>query len=129
MRASVLVSLRAHVVLIASCVATSDAAWLTACGCAGHAQALESTAVRAATLVSAAAIALIVRRTAKLAFDAARASRRIAWTADRLVIAGPCPRDWLVQLHAELHPAVSRQGAAHSCPRSAASCRVPRGRV
>lgn len=129
MRASTLVSLRAHAVLIASCIAASDAAWLAVCGCCGHVQALESPAVRVAALASAAVIVFLVRRIAKLAFDAARASRRIAWTADRIVIAGPCPHDWLVQLHAELHPAVSRQSVAHSCPLAAASCRVPRGRV
>jgi hypothetical protein len=129
MRATTLVCLRAHAVLIAFCVAASDAAWLAVCGCSGHVQALESTAVRVAAFASAAACVILVRHFAKLAFDAARASRRIAWTADRLVIAGPCPHDWLVQLHVELHPAVSRQRAAHSCPRAAASCRVPRDRA
>lgn len=129
MRASTFVSLRAHVVLIASCVAASEAAWLAACGCAGHVQALQSLAVRGAMLASAAVIALCVRHIARLAFDAARASRRIAWVADRPVIAGPCPHDWLVQLHVELHPAGSRRSAAHACPRAATSCRVPRGRA
>ncbi|WP_144063411.1 hypothetical protein [Caballeronia insecticola] len=128
MRASTLVSLRAHVVLIAACVATSDAAWLAVCGCAGHAEALQSTTIRAATLASAAAVVFLVRRIAALAFDAARASRHIDWSADKLVIANPCPRDWLVQLHVELH-AVSREDMAHACPRAAASCRVPRGRA
>ena len=129
MRASTLVSLRAHAVLIALCIAASDAAWLAVCGCSGHVQALESPAVRIAALASAAAIVILVRHIARLAFDAARTSRRIAWSADRIVIAGPCPHDWLVQLHAELHPVVSRRSVADSCPRAAASCRVPRGRV
>ncbi|BAN24690.1 putative uncharacterized protein [Caballeronia insecticola] len=115
-------------VLIAACVATSDAAWLAVCGCAGHAEALQSTTIRAATLASAAAVVFLVRRIAALAFDAARASRHIDWSADKLVIANPCPRDWLVQLHVELH-AVSREDMAHACPRAAASCRVPRGRA
>jgi hypothetical protein len=115
---------RANAVLIAMCVAVSDAAWFTVCGCSGHVQALESTAIRLATLVSAAGIVIVVRRIAKLAFDAARTSRRIAWTSDRLVIDGTCPGDWLVQLHAELHPAGSRQSAAHACSRSAA-CHRP----
>jgi hypothetical protein len=129
MRASTLVSLRANAVLIALCVAASDAAWLTVCGCAGHAQALDSTAIRLATLLSAAGIVLAVRRIARLAFDAARTARRIAWSSDKLVIDGTCPGDWLVQLHAELHPTGSRHSAAHACSRSAASCRVPRGRA
>lgn len=129
MQSSTLVCLRANAVLIALCIAASDAAWLTVCGCAGHVNALESTAVRLATLASAAGIVLVVRHVAKLAFDAARAARRIAWTADTLVIDGTCPGDWLVQLHVELHPAGSRLSATHACPRAAASCRVPRGRA
>ncbi|SAK79995.1 hypothetical protein AWB76_05379 [Caballeronia temeraria] len=129
MRASTLVSLRTNAVLIALCVAASDAAWFTVCGCAGHIHAIESITVRLATLASAAGIVLIVRRIAKLEFDAARAASRIAWTADRLVIDGTSPGDWLVQLHVELHPAGSRLNAAHACPHAAASCRVPRGRA
>ncbi|SAK68552.1 hypothetical protein AWB77_02750 [Caballeronia fortuita] len=129
MRASTLVSLRANAVLIALCVAASDAAWFTVCGCSGHVHALESTAVRFATLASAAGIVIVVRRIAKLAFDAATSARRIAWTADKLVIVGSGPGDWLVQLHAELHPAGSRPGVARICGRASASCRVPRGRA
>ncbi|WP_321799481.1 hypothetical protein [Caballeronia sp. J97] len=129
MRASTLVSLRANTVLIALCIAASDAAWLTVCGCTGHVHALETTTVRLATLASAAGIVLVVRRVAKLAFDAARAARRIAWAADQLVIDGNGPGDWLVQLHVELHPAGLRPGAAHACKCAAASCRVPRGRA
>ena len=129
MRASTVVSLRAHGVLIALCVAASDVAWLAVCGCSGHVHALESTTVRLATLVCAAGIALVVQRNAKLAFDAARAARRIGWTADRLVIDGTSPGDWLVQLHAELHPDGSRQDATPACRRSAASSRSPRGRA
>jgi len=53
MRSSTLVSLRANTVLIALCIAASDAAWLTVCGCTGHVHALENTAVRLATLASA----------------------------------------------------------------------------
>ncbi|SAK72878.1 hypothetical protein AWB75_03928 [Caballeronia catudaia] len=129
MRPSTLVCLRANAVLIALCVAASDAAWLTVCGCAGHVQALQSTAIRLATLTSAAGIVLVVRHFAKLAFDAAHTARRIAWASDRLVIDGTGPGDWLVQLHAELHPAGSRQSAAHACSRSAACSRVPRDRA
>ncbi|WP_250515738.1 hypothetical protein [Caballeronia sp. INDeC2] len=129
MRSSTLVSLRANAVLIAWCVAASDAAWLTVCGCTGHAHALESITVRLATLVSAAGIVLVVRRIAKLAFDAARMKHRIEWAADRIVIDGTCPGDWLVQLHAELHPDGSRPSAAQACPRAAASRKVPRGRA
>jgi hypothetical protein len=130
MRSSTLVSLRANTVLIALCIAASDAAWLTVCGCTGHVHALENTAVRLATLASAVGIVLVVRHIAKLAFDAARTAHRIAWAADRLVIDGTSPGDWLVQLHAELHPASSRlNAAARACPRAAASCRVPRGRA
>ncbi|BCQ26089.1 hypothetical protein NK8_42730 [Caballeronia sp. NK8] len=129
MRSSTLVCLRANAVLIALCIAASDAAWLTVCGCSGHVHALESTAVRLATLVSAMGIVLVVRRIAKLAFDAARMAHRIGWSAHELVIDGTSSRDWLVQLHVELHPAGSRLSAAQDCPRAAASCRVPRGRA
>jgi len=129
MRSSTLASLRANAVLIAWCIAASDAAWLTVCGCAGHVNALGSTAVRLATLASAAGIVLVVRRIARLAFDADRSARRIAWASDKLVIDGACPGDWLVQLHVELHPAGSRLSGAQTCPRAAASCRVPRGRA
>jgi hypothetical protein len=129
MRASTLVSLRAHAVLMASCVAASDAAWLGLCGCAGHVQALQSMSVRIATLASAVVIVLIVRHSAKLAFEAARMTRNLGWTAGRIVITGVCPHDWLVQLYIELHPAVSRRGTRHACPPAAASCRVPRGRA
>ncbi|SAL61544.1 hypothetical protein AWB74_03120 [Caballeronia arvi] len=128
MRPSTLVCLRANAVLIALCVAASDAAWLAVCGCAGHVQALQTTAIRLATLTSAAGIVLVVRRLARLAFDTARSARRIAWASDRLVIDGTGPGDWLVQLHAELHPAGSRH-SAHACSRSAACSRVPRGRA
>jgi hypothetical protein len=129
MRASTVVSLRANAVLIALCVAASDAAWLAVCGCTGHVHALETTTMRLATLGSAAGIVFIVRRIAKLEFDAARAARRIAWTSDRFVIDGTCPGAWLVQLHVELHPDGSRSSAAHACPHAAASSRVPRGRA
>ncbi|SPB16276.1 hypothetical protein NOV72_03476 [Caballeronia novacaledonica] len=128
MRSSTLVALRANTVLIALCIAVSDAAWLTVCGCSGHVHALEHTAMRVATLASALGIVIVVRRIAKLAFDAARTAHRIAWAADRLVIDGSCPGGWLVQLHVELHPAGSRLSAARDCPRTAASARVPRGR-
>jgi hypothetical protein len=132
MQASILISLRANAVLIALCVAASDAAWLAICGCSGHANALESPMVRAAILVSAAFVLIAVRRVAKLAFDAARASRRIAPSrdcAERLVIAEPSSHDWLVQLHVELHPTRSRCSVAQSCARAVASCRVPRDRA
>jgi hypothetical protein len=129
MRSSTLVSLRANAVLIALCVAASDAAWLTVCGCTGHVYALEHTAVRLATIVSALGIVIVVRRIAKLAFDAACIAHPVAWAADELVIDGTCPGDWLVQLHAELHPAGFRLSAAQSCPRAAKSSRVPRGRA
>ncbi|WP_157055929.1 hypothetical protein [Candidatus Burkholderia verschuerenii] len=78
MQASTLISLRANAVLIALCVAASDAAWLAICGCSGHPHALESPMVRIAILSSAAFVLIAVRRLAKLAFDAARATRRIA---------------------------------------------------
>jgi hypothetical protein len=120
MQASTLSSLRAHVVLIALCVAASDAAWLAICGCAGHPNALEYPATRLATLVSAAVIVIAVRRIARISFDAARASRCIGC---------PSSRDWLVQLHVELHPSVSRSNAAHVCPNGARACRVPRDRA
>ncbi|SAK68761.1 hypothetical protein AWB79_03604 [Caballeronia hypogeia] len=129
MRASTLVSLRAHAVLIALCVAASDAAWLAVCGCTGHVNAIQSNLVRAATLASAVAIVLVVRRAAKLAFAEAHSARRIRAKTHGIVISSPDARDWLVQLHAELHPAEIRSGAAPSCAQAAASCRVPRGRV
>jgi hypothetical protein len=132
MLAPVLVSLRANAVLIALCVGASDAAWLAACGCTGHPQALEAPLVRVAILASAAAFVLIVRRLARLAFDAARASRRIAWSQDhahRLVIAHPSSDDWLVQLHVELHPARARRQPACATPHAVRNGRVPRGRA
>jgi hypothetical protein len=132
MRASTVMSLRANAVLIALCVAVSDAAWLAICGCSGHPQALASPVVRLATLASAAAIVIAVRRLARVAFDAARTARRIAPAqegAERLVIATPSPDDWLVQLHVELHPAQASRSVKHACSCSIASCRVPRGRA
>ncbi|SAK56027.1 hypothetical protein AWB82_02178 [Caballeronia glebae] len=129
MRASTLVSLRANAVLIALCVAASDAAGLAVCAFTGHVNAFESTTARVAALASAAGIVFVVRRVAKAEFDAARAARRIAWAADKFVIDGTCPGDWLVQLHVELHPAGSRSSAAHACVPATASCRVPRGRA
>jgi hypothetical protein len=132
MQASTLVSLRANAVLIALCVAASDAAWLAICGCAGNPNAIQAPLTRMATLLSAAFIVIAVRRIAKLSFDAARASRRIAWAQDaahRLVIARPSSDDWLVQLHVELHPSASRRSVAHACSHAAAACRVPRDRA
>jgi hypothetical protein len=132
MRTFTLVALRAHAALIALCVSASDAAWLMACGCTGHAHALEAPLVRAAILLCAAMIAGIVRHLARLAFDAARASRRIAWTQDDmrgLVIARPAAHDWLVQLHVELHPASARRGLTQTCPHALSSGRAPRGRA
>jgi len=122
MHASTLVSLRAHAVLIALCVAVSDAAWLVVCGCSGHVHALQSLAVRMATLVCAGAVAVIVRRIAKLAFDATTTPR----AANIHGMRGHC---WLVQLHLELHPAESRRSAACGCNCAAQSSRNPRGRA
>jgi hypothetical protein len=132
MQASTLVSLRANAVLMALCVAVSDAAWLAVCGCAGNPNAIQSPFARLATLVSAAFIAIAVRRIARIAFDTARTSRRIAWAQDtgqRLVIARPSSNDWLVQLHVELHPSASRRSIAHACSHAAPACRVPRDRA
>ncbi|VXC88483.1 conserved hypothetical protein [Burkholderia sp. 8Y] len=126
MQATTLVSLRAHAMLIALCVAASDAAWLAVCGCSGHLYALQSIALRMATLVSAAGVMLVVRRIAKLAFDAANS--RCAATHHR-----DNDRDdangWLVQLHLELHPAESRRRGVCRCHRAARSARSPRGRA
>jgi hypothetical protein len=132
MQPSTLVALRAHAVLFALCVSASDAAWLMACGCAGHPHALEAPLVRLAILLCAAVCVGVVRRLARLAFDAARASRRIAWAHDDtrgLVIAHPASDDWLVQLHVELYPARARRGIAHACSRPAPSGRFPRSRA
>ncbi|WP_244816695.1 hypothetical protein [Caballeronia sp. Lep1P3] len=115
MQASTLVSLRAHAVLIALCVAASDAAWLLVCGCSGHVHALQSLAVRMATLASAAGIAIFVRRIAKRAFHRTHAP------------IGAC--DWLAQLHLELCPAESRRDGENRCKRAASSGRSPRGRA
>ncbi len=82
MQASTLVSLRANAVLIALCVAASDAAWLAICGCSGHPNALESPMVCLAIIASAALVLLAVQRLAKLAFDVARLSRRISPARD-----------------------------------------------
>ncbi|KNH05637.1 hypothetical protein BRCH_00818 [Candidatus Burkholderia brachyanthoides] len=49
--------------------------------------------------------------------------------AQRLVIAHPSSRDWLVQLHVELHPAQSRRSVAHACGHAVSYCRVPRDRA
>ena len=122
MQATTLVSLRAHAVLIALCVAASDAAWLAVCGCSGHLYALQSLALRIATLVSAAGAMLVVRRIAKLAFDAANS--RCAATHQRDDADG-----WLVQLHLELHPAESRRCGICRCHRAARPARSPRGRA
>jgi hypothetical protein len=130
MQPSTLVSLRAHAVLFALCVSASDAAWLMACGCAGHPHALEAPLVRLAILLCATVSAGVVRRLARLAFDAARASRRIAWTHDGtrgLVIAHPASDDWLVQLHVELHPSRARCDGTQACSHTAHSGRFPRG--
>jgi hypothetical protein len=132
MQASTLISLRANAVLIALCVAASDAAWLAICGCSGHPHALESPLVRLATIASAAAIVIAMRRRARLAFDAARATRRIACphdADDRIVIDRSCSGDWLVQLHVELHPVQARRCVAIACARAVPSCRCPRGRA
>ena len=122
MQAITLVSLRAHAVLIALCVAASDAAWLAACGCSGHPCALQSVALRMATLVSAAGVMLVVRRIAKLAFEAA--NTRCAAHRHRDDANG-----WLVQLHLELHPAESRRCGMCRCHRDVPSARSPRGRA
>ncbi|KMZ13903.1 hypothetical protein BHUM_02192 [Candidatus Burkholderia humilis] len=132
MQPSTLVALHAHAVLFALWVSASDATWLMVCGCAGHPHTLDAPLVRMAVLFCAAMFAGIVRHLARLAFDAARASRRIAWTQDDtrgLVIAHPASDDWLVQLHIELHPARARRGIAQTCPRAMSSGRVPRGRA
>ena len=129
MRASTLVSLRANAVLVALCIAASDGGWLLACGCAGHVQAIGSMTIRVATLVSAAIIVLVVRRLAKLAFDAARAARYVALKEGQIVVGASCPRDWLVQLYVELHPFLALQSAAHACAHAVPSSRVPRGRA
>jgi hypothetical protein len=132
MQASTLISLRANAVLIALCVAASDAAWLAICGCSGHPHALESPLVRMAIVASAAAIVIAMRRLARLAFDAARATRQIACphdAGDRIVIDRSCSHDWLVQLHVELHPVQARDCVSVTCARAMPSCRCPRGRA
>ncbi|BAO90328.1 hypothetical protein [Caballeronia cordobensis] len=112
MQASTVISVRANAVLIALCIAVSDAACLAMCVCSGRLPAFESTAVRMTTLASAAVIVLCVRRLAKRAFESARDSHRMYWmdgTMKGLVFAVPRNDDWLVQLHVELHPAATRE--------------------
>lgn len=117
MQIPTLVSMRANFVLFGICVALSDAALLIATAVAGKPQLVGAPVMRAATLAAAAALAMIVRRLARRAFEAADSARRLASTLsapDLPAIAEGCPQDWLVQLHLELNSTRVRCGPART---------------
>lgn len=109
------VSMRANLVLLAIAVAFADAVCLLVAALFGRPEAIGAPAVRIVALGSAVVIALLVKRTARRAFDAAESSRHLTWTvcASEPLIADECRHDWLVQLHLELNDGV-RQRRAHA---------------
>ena len=117
MQIPTLVSMRANFVLFGICVALSDAASLIATALVGKPQLVGAPVVRAATLAAAVAIAMIVKWLARRAFEAADSARHLA-SATRgpglPVIAEGCSRDWLVQLHLELHATRAQRGTSQS---------------
>jgi hypothetical protein len=106
------VSMRANLVLLAIAVAVADAAWLLVAAIFGKPEVIGTPAARIVTTGSAVVIALIVKRTARRAFDAAESSRHLTWKAcaSEPLIADECRHDWLVQLHLELNDGVHAKG-------------------
>jgi hypothetical protein len=104
-------SLRANLVLFAFAVAASDGAWLVASALIGRPQWIGLLAVRAATIGTATAITLLLRRAAKRAFDTADRADQLVPARGRAAlptVSDRCNDDWLVQLHIDLHPRLFR---------------------
>ncbi|SAL09538.1 hypothetical protein [Caballeronia telluris] len=115
MQVPTFVAIRANLVLFALAVALSDAACLLVTVLFGRPDTMSQPAARIAALGGAAALAMLVRRRARRAFDAAESSRQLAWSAngcDEPGIAATCREDWLVQLHIELNRGAAQGKAA-----------------
>ncbi|SAK82503.1 hypothetical protein AWB81_04127 [Caballeronia arationis] len=104
------VAIRANLVLFALAVALSDAVCLIVAALLGRSDYMSLPAARIAALGGAAVIAMLVRRRARRAFDAAESSRQLA--SHEPVIASTCSQDWLVQLHIELNRSAAQSKAA-----------------